>query len=53
MTRERWAPTPALLLLLLVPGLAAAQQARPIEVRPARAAPVLGPLEYQVGSSIV
>jgi len=30
-----------------------AQQARPIEVRPARNAPLLGPLDYQVGSSIV
>jgi len=53
MSHLRYGPLPALLLLLLAAGPAAAQQARPIEVRPARGAPVPGPLEYQVGSSIV
>lgn len=53
MSRVRNAPTLALALVLVAPGPAAAQQARPIEVRPARGAPVLGPLEYEAGSSIV
>lgn len=53
MTHLRNGPLQALLLLLLASGPAAAQQSRPIEVRPARGAPVLGPLEYEAGSSIV
>jgi len=44
---------PLIVLFLGTGGVAAAQQTRPIEVRPARGAPVLGPLEYEVGSSVV
>lgn len=45
---------PALpLIVTLLGSEATAQQPRPIEVRPARSAPVLGPLEYEAGSAIV
>jgi len=53
LTRVRCGALVALALLLPGPGAAAAQQARPIEVRPVRSGPLLGPLEYEVGSSIV
>lgn len=45
----RW----SLAFAALLASTAAAQQPRPIAVRPVRAAPVLGPLEYETGSSIV
>lgn len=53
MTRVRSALLLALVFALLGPVTAAAKQARPIVVRPARGAPVLGPLEYETGSSLV
>jgi hypothetical protein len=51
MTRPRFWPL-SLAFAALLASAAAAQQPRPIEVRPARAGPVLGPVEYEVGSSI-
>ncbi len=48
----RW-PAIAMLMAVAGPAAAFAQQARPIQVRPARSAPVLGPLEYETYASIV
>ena len=53
MTRIRYWPTLPVFVALLGSGAPDTQQARPIEVRPARSGPVLGPLEYEVGSPIV
>jgi len=47
---------PAAAVVCLVAGVAgplSGQQARRVEVRPARAGPTLGPLEYNAGSSVV